>query len=144
MSYSLLYWMPLWVWKLLSNREIYGSGMGFCISITFSAWSCINKSVLHWCRTYTYQGKNISNSNYVSIGLHAMFYKHIHMFLSIKLWIDILYCQLCFIALNNIQRDFLPYHVIVGAKYDRDWNMESDIIVHYSFPLNATPLFAVS
>ena len=29
------------VWKLLSNKEIYGSGMGFCISITFSAWSCI-------------------------------------------------------------------------------------------------------
>ena len=101
----------------------------------------LNKSVLHWCRTYSYQGKNISNSNYVSIGLHAMFYKHIHMFLSIKLSIDILYCQLCFIALNNIQRDFLSYHVIVGAKYDRDWNMESDIIVHYSFPLNATPLF---
>lgn len=73
-----------------------------------------------------------------------MFYKNIHMLLSIKSWIDILHCQLCFIALNNMQRDFLSYHVIVGAKYDRHWNMESDIIVHYSFPLNATPLFTVS
>ena len=73
-----------------------------------------------------------------------MFYKNIHMLLSIKSWIDILHCQLCFIALNNMQRDFLSYHVIVGAKYDRHWNMESDIIVHHSFPLNATPLFTVS
>lgn len=55
-------------WEEWCNREILGTDLGFCVSITLRA---ISTSLWHGSGAFSEQGKTVSNSNYSSTGLRC-------------------------------------------------------------------------